>query len=129
MDDDHCPHCASTRRIAEEAVIAVIDGCESAYDHLGGAEQSVWDGVRMVQNRAIKAARDLGMEPLGVSGETFDPHLHHAVETVPSPTPDLVERVLRLGWRDLETGQILRPAEVIVGMPEPAVHFEEEMPE
>jgi molecular chaperone GrpE (heat shock protein) len=56
-----------------------------------------------------------GVRAVDADGQVFDPHVHHAVDTEPTPDAalgDTVARTLRRGWVDGD--QVMVPARVVV---------------
>ena len=63
----------------------------------------------------IKALTDHGITEIPAEGETFDPTLHQAVQTVPvqdDQKPETVVKVLQAGYQLKD--RVLRPAMVVV---------------
>ena len=76
-------------------------------------EGKVLDGVRLTHAQFADLLRKEGVEELDPQGEPFDPELHEAMLTQPSPQPEgtvtaVFEKGYRLGDR------LLRPARVVV---------------
>ena len=66
----------------------------------------------------LNALREAGAEPIETVGRPFDPRLHEAVATIPTPgaEPGTIVRELRRGWRLGD--QLLRPAQVEISSDE-----------
>ena len=65
--------------------------------------------------QAENALNAAGVRALDADGQAFDPHLHHAVDTEPTPHAtlnDTVARTLRRGWVDGD--HVVVPARVVV---------------
>ena len=76
---------------------------------------TIVQGVDMVEKKLLKALGNAGLEVINPVGETFDPALHEAVATEPTPEPQddhVVSRVYQPGY--LFKSQLLRPARVVV---------------
>ena len=76
---------------------------------------TVVQGVEMVEKKLIKALAGAGLEVVDPAGQQFDPALHEAVGTEPTPAKEddhVVARVYQLGY--VFGGQLLRPARVVV---------------
>ncbi len=84
-----------------------------APDALRGAK--VRGNIAFLRDQLIEALGVCEVEPMPIPVGKFDAHFQKAIQTVPV-APELdgtVVRVIRIGWT--LNGQVLRPAEVIVG--------------
>ncbi|WP_405868202.1 MULTISPECIES: nucleotide exchange factor GrpE [unclassified Streptomyces] len=72
----------------------------------------------LIAERFETALRGEGLEPIGVTGEPADPATHHVVEVRPSASAaeDEVVQVLQRGYG--HGGRVLRPARVVVAVPD-----------
>jgi molecular chaperone GrpE len=77
------------------------------------------DGVRMVLRQVEEALLRHGVEPRSALGEVFDPALHEALATVPSPGSIAGTVVAQHGRAWMHNGRLLRPAMVAVAAPGP----------
>jgi molecular chaperone GrpE len=77
------------------------------------------DGVRMVLRQVEEALLRHGVEPRNALGEVFDPALHEALATVPSPGALAGTVVGQHGRAWMHHGRLLRPAMVAVAAPAP----------
>ena len=75
------------------------------------------DGVRMVLRQVEEALLRHGVEPKDAMGEVFDPALHEALATVPSPGSIAGTVVGQHGRAWMHHGRLLRPAMVAVAAP------------
>jgi molecular chaperone GrpE len=97
-------------------LLPVLDTLDLAEEHLL-AEEGGGDATEtraLVQARALlldTLAKD-GLERAGVAGEPFDPTIHDAVAHTEGEGGQVVDEVLRAGYR--WRGQVLRPAMVKV---------------
>jgi molecular chaperone GrpE len=76
---------------------------------------TVVQGVDMVEKKLMKLLVGAGLEVVDPTGQQFDPSLHEAVGTEPTPAREddhVVARVYQVGYRF--AGQLLRPARVVV---------------
>lgn len=74
------------------------------------------EGLGLVQERLLDLLAAEGVYPIETEDETFDPHQHVAVETVPATdglAPGSIVRELRRGYQR-EDGTVLRYADVVV---------------
>lgn len=75
------------------------------------------DGVRMVLRQIEEALARHGVEPRSALGEVFDPAMHEALATVPSPGAIAGTVVAQHGRAWMHNGRLLRPAMVAVAAP------------
>jgi molecular chaperone GrpE len=99
-------------------LIPAIDNLERA---LAAAPEGdpLADGVRMVLRQVEEALARHGIEPRDALGEPFDPSLHEALATVPSPDAVAGTVVAQHGRAWLQHGRLLRPAMVAVAAAAP----------
>jgi molecular chaperone GrpE len=72
-------------------------------------------GVEMVEKKLLRELNALGLEVLYPVDQAFDPAVHEAVATEPTPAKEddhMVARVYQAGY--LFQGQLIRPARVVV---------------
>ena len=72
-------------------------------------------GVQMTLDSLVKSMKDQGITEIKAEGETFDPSLHQAVQTVAAENDeqkDCVVKVLQKGYQYKD--RTLRPAMVVV---------------
>jgi molecular chaperone GrpE len=100
-------------------LIPAIDNLERA---LAAApkDDPLADGVRMVLRQVEEALLRHGVEPRDALGEVFDPALHEALATVPSPGAIAGTVVAQHGRAWMHNGRLLRPAMVAVAAPGPS---------
>jgi molecular chaperone GrpE len=98
-------------------LLEVLDNLERtlAAAEAGAATDRLVEGVALVAGQFRGRLRDLGVEPIRVLDEPFDPNVSEAIGTVPVAEPEreglVIEEVLR-GYRLGE--ELLRPARVRV---------------
>jgi molecular chaperone GrpE len=98
-------------------LLDVLDNLERTLESTGnGAAEALIEGVAMTASLFRTRLKSLGVEPIEVLHEPFDPNQSQAVGTVevsdPARDGSVVEEVLR-GYRLGD--QLLRPAQVRVG--------------
>ena len=109
---------------AISAILPVVDNFERARQQLdpqGDEAQALHRSYQGLYKQLVEALKDLGVAPMRVQGEPFDPNLHEAVLREPSDeyAEDMVIEELQRGY-ELET-RVLRHALVKVSMgPGPA---------
>jgi molecular chaperone GrpE len=94
--------------------LPVLDNLELALEHAGPQTDGFIEGVRSIRDQALAVIADLGYPRVDDLGEQFDPNLHEAVGTMPSPDhkPGTVMHVVRPRYG--QEDRVLRPAAVIV---------------
>ncbi|MGE5487896.1 MAG: nucleotide exchange factor GrpE [bacterium] len=96
-------------------LLPVLDDFERALRH-ETADKDYAKGIELIYNRFADTLRKAGLEPLEVDGKPFDPHMHHAVERV--PTEEVEEGTIvgehQRGYNF--KGRLLRPAMVKVAV-------------
>ncbi len=103
------------RRDLLEKVLDVMDNLDRAMRYEDSMDrESLQQGLRMVQWQLNELLKTEGLTPVATVGEQFDPRIHEAIESVPSPDhPEgMVVEEVRKGY--LLGGDMLRPARVKV---------------
>ena len=97
----------------------LLPGLDNLQRALAAAESSndvngLLEGVRMVAQQFQDALSRHSAVPIDAVGEPFDPHLHEAVQQVPSPDhpPMVVLEEVQRGY--VLHGRVVRPSKVIV---------------
>jgi molecular chaperone GrpE len=107
-------------------LLAVKDNLERALqygDSAGGGGEGIIEGVRLTQYQLDQLLVNEGVRPIEALGQSFDPNLEEAIQRVNDiarPDHEVVQ-VVRTGYVFSETGEVLRPAQVVVN-----VHSDEE---
>ncbi|HWG36489.1 MAG TPA: nucleotide exchange factor GrpE [Terriglobales bacterium] len=106
---------------AVKPFLSVLDSFERALRHSNpvamAGENAAADwrkGVELLHRQLTDAARKVGLEPVEAAEQKFDPHLHEAIEMVPTeavPEGTVVEELQR-GYK--LHGRLIRPAMVKV---------------
>ncbi len=111
----------STARVIE-ALIPIIDGFESALAaHREAEYENYRKGFELIYKQLLDNITKLGAERLDPVGQSFDPHLHQALDRAESSEhPDgTILQVFQPGY--VFHGRVLRPAMVRVAIhPTPA---------
>ncbi|MBS3763221.1 MAG: nucleotide exchange factor GrpE [Planctomycetes bacterium] len=83
-----------------------------------GAE-SISEGLAMTENEFYNILEDLGIKPMEVIGQPFDPSYHEAVYQQPTNEvePNTIVEEIQKGF--LLDGELLRPAQVAVSVAPP----------
>jgi molecular chaperone GrpE len=102
-----------------EPLFPLLDDLGRAFANVPAElEDDPWaQGIAMLRSRLQATLAGLGLEPVGVVGEPFDPARHEAVHHEPDATAtgqDVIA-VIRPGYRLGE--RLLRPAQVVVRGP------------
>jgi molecular chaperone GrpE len=98
-------------------LLPVLDNLQRATDAAaaGSSAEVIAEGIRQTSSSFENALAAAGVEPIEALGETFDPELHEAVETVEG-APDDEGKVVAQHTRGYRVGdRLLRPARVKVG--------------
>lgn len=100
---------------AARELLPVLDDFERALQ-AESADLEYAKGVELIHQRMLEALKKIGLEPMSVKGEKFDPRQHEAVETVPSEEfeDQTVVEERRRGYS--YRGRLLRPAMVKVAV-------------
>jgi molecular chaperone GrpE len=100
---------------AIRTLLPIIDDFERALQ-TETADKTYAQGLELIRQRLFDALKKLGLEPIVVQGEPFDPHIHHAVEMVETEdAPDhTVLAEFQRGYNF--KGRLLRPAMVKVAV-------------
>ncbi|MES1262416.1 MAG: nucleotide exchange factor GrpE [Acidobacteriota bacterium] len=96
-------------------LLPVLDDFERALKaEAGNADYA--KGVEMIYSRMYESLKKLGLEPIETAGQPFDPHLHQAIERVPTDkAPDnTVLGEFQRGYNF--RGKLLRPSMVRVAV-------------
>src|SRR6266566_3381119 len=98
-------------------LLPVLDNLERATEaaETGGSSEVIAEGIRRTASSFENALAAAGVEPIDAVGQTFDPELHEAVETVVVAPEDEGKVIAQytLGYKIGE--RLLRPARVKVG--------------
>src|SRR6266404_7155251 len=98
-------------------LLPVLDNLERATEaaETGGSSEVIAEGIRRTASSFENALAAAGVEPIDAVGQTFDPELHEAVETV-AVAPKDEGKVIAQYTRGYKIGErLLRPARVKVG--------------
>ena len=98
-------------------LLPVLDNLQRATEaaEVGSSPEDIAKGIRQTASSFENALAAAGVEPIDAVGETFDPELHEAVETV-EVAPEDEGKVIAQHTRGYKIGdRLLRPARVKVG--------------
>ena len=98
--------------------LEVVDNLERALEaaESGSDLQELRKGVELNLRLFLDRLREVGIEPIQVLNQPFDPHLTEAVGLIPVTDPRLDQRVVDVVQRGyLYGGRLLRPARARVG--------------
>ena len=103
---------AYTKADVLTALLTSVDNMEKAIAAPAGEEYKT--GVDLVLRQFMESLYKLGLEPVGVEGEPFDPNVHNAVmrEDADGVAEDTVTAVFQKGYKIGD--RVLRPAMVKV---------------
>lgn len=106
----------STARVIE-ALIPIIDGFENALAaHREAEYENYRKGFELIYKQLLDNVTRLGAERLDPVGQSFDPHLHQALDRAESPdhADGTILQVFQPGY--VFHGRVLRPAMVRVAV-------------
>ncbi|MDQ2938684.1 MAG: nucleotide exchange factor GrpE [Acidobacteriota bacterium] len=98
-------------------LLPVLDNLQRATEaaETGGSTEVIGEGIRRTASSFENALAAAGVEPIEAVGQTFDPELHEAVETV-EVEPEDEGKVVAEYARGYKIGdRLVRPARVKVG--------------
>ncbi len=97
------------------ALLPIIDDFERALK-TESFDKEYSRGMELIYQRLSDSLKKLGLEPVDTAGQTFDPHLHHAVEMVESSEHEdhIILDEYQRGYNF--KGKLLRPAMVKVAV-------------
>ena len=104
-----------SRKDLLEKVLEVMDNLDRAMKFEDSMDrESLQQGLRMVQWQLNELLKAEGLTPVSTVGESFDPRVHEAVDSVSSPDhpENTVVEEVRRGY--MLGGDLLRPARVRV---------------
>lgn len=95
-------------------LLPVMDNLERAVAALGDQGEGIVAGLEMVRGQLAGLLTGHGVEEIPAHGEAFDPMVHEAIATVPSPghPEGTVVEVVEKGYRQAE--HVLRPTRVVI---------------
>jgi molecular chaperone GrpE len=95
-------------------LVAVKDSLELGLANEGASAESLRAGMEATLKQLSRAFEKAGIVEIDPRGEAFNPELHEAMATQPSPDypPNAVLQVVQKGY--VLNGRLLRPARVIV---------------
>ena len=79
------------------------------------AAKQLQKGVQMTLDSLVKSMKDQGITEIKAEGETFDPFLHQAVQTIAAENDEQKDRVVKVLQKGYQyKDRTLRPAMVVV---------------
>ena len=95
-------------------LLPVMDNLERAVAALGDQGEGIVAGLEMVRGQLAGLLTGHGVEEIPAHGEAFDPMVHEAIASVPSPghPEGTVVEVVEKGYRQAE--HVLRPTRVVI---------------
>lgn len=121
VEDERAAAAGRVRGQVLEPIFPILDDLDRAFAEIPDDLRSdPWaQGIALTRARLRETLLKLGLDPVGVVGEPFDPTQHEAIvyESDPDATDQTVALIIRPGYR--VDGRLLRPAEVVVRGPRP----------
>lgn len=99
-------------------LLEVIDDYERAQKQLESSEdvQQLKEGVSLIFNKLKNKLQAKGLKPMDSINKEFNPDLHEAITEIPSPSEDLIGKVLDEVVRGYYLNdKLIRHAKVVVG--------------
>jgi molecular chaperone GrpE len=103
----------ATREVVR-GLLPVMDNLERAVAALGDQGEQIVAGLEMVRGQLAGLLAGHGVEEIPAHGEQFDPTVHEAIASAPSPEHDegTVIQVIEKGYRQAD--HVLRPTRVVI---------------
>lgn len=94
-------------------IIWGIDNFDRAFANLGGAEDHIQEGIRLIHSGLMDVLRKAGLVEIEAQNQKFDAQFHEAVGEIESDIEEgHVAQVIQRGY--MLHDQVLRPARVLV---------------
>jgi len=103
----------ATREVVRD-LLPVMDNLERAVAALGDQGEQIVAGLEMVRGQLAGLLTGHGVEEIPAHGTVFDPTIHEAIASIPSPhhPEGTVIEVVEKGYRHSE--HVLRPTRVVI---------------
>jgi molecular chaperone GrpE len=103
----------ATREVVR-GLLPVMDNLERAVAALGDQGDQIVAGLEMVRGQLAGLLAGHGVEEIPAAGEQFDPTVHEAIASTPSPehAEGTVIQVIEKGYR--QDDHVLRPTRVVI---------------
>lgn len=103
----------ATREVVR-GLLPVMDNLERAVAALGDQGDQIVAGLEMVRGQLAGLLAGHGVEEIPAAGEQFDPTVHEAIASTPSPehAEGTVIQVIEKGYRQAD--HVLRPTRVVI---------------
>jgi molecular chaperone GrpE len=107
---------ASARADVVEGMLPVLDNLDRALAVEGAQESPLFEGVAATRDQFLKKLVELGVEQVPAEGESFDPEVHEAVDSMDVDNEELDGRIIEVLRRGFRMGErLVRPSIVRVG--------------
>ncbi|HHX41393.1 MAG TPA: nucleotide exchange factor GrpE [Armatimonadetes bacterium] len=95
-------------------ILPTVDNLERALDDTSTSADVVREGIRLIHEQLLSALQKQGLKEVPTTGETFDPNVHEAIDSVENTEyePDTVVEPILKGYTFGE--RLVRPARVRV---------------
>ncbi|MGM9806337.1 MAG: nucleotide exchange factor GrpE [Candidatus Aphodosoma sp.] len=107
---------ASERIITD--FLPIIDNFERAIKSMETAENidAVRQGVELIYTQVMNMMKNNGVTAIETEGREFDTEYHEAITTIPSPTPEMKDKIIDCTTRGyMLNDKVIRHAKVVVG--------------
>ena len=100
------------------AILPVVDDFDRASKAMESATEIevVKEGMQLIQNKLWSIVSSKGLEVMDPLGQDFDPDIHEAITSIPSPDESMKGKVLDVLEKGYSlNGKVIRFAKVVVG--------------
>jgi molecular chaperone GrpE len=97
------------------SLLPVLDDFERALKNIDGVENSVKEGLMLIQHKLKTILEQKGLKPIEAIGKPFDTDLHEAISNVPAPEKMKGKIVDEAEKGYFLNGKVIRHSKVIVG--------------
>lgn len=100
------------------AILPIVDDFERALKSIKdeSSESAHKAGMELIYNKLANILKSKGVESIEESGVDFDLDLHEAITKIPSPTPELKNKVVDVVEKGYKLGgKVIRFAKVVIG--------------
>lgn len=98
--------------------LPIIDNFERALQSMEKAEDvaAVREGVELIYNQVINMLKGNGVNAIETEGKPFDTEYHEAITTIPSPTPEMKDKIIDCTTKGyMMNEKVIRHSKVVVG--------------
>lgn len=100
------------------AILPVLDDFDRAAKAMETANdvEVVKEGMQLIHTKMFSIMSSKGLEAMDANGQEFDPEIHEAITSIPSPDESMKGKVLDMVEKGYSlNGKVIRFAKVVVG--------------